>query len=65
MHHPESLKRHIHHLEERHSTLESELTILEQHHQNDTPVAQMIKKKKLVIKDELTRCRHTLEGMLQ
>lgn len=65
MHHPDSLKRHIHHLEDRHTTLEKELTILEEHHQNDTPVAQMIKKKKLIVKDELTRCRHTLESMLQ
>ncbi len=65
MNHSESLKRHIHHLEDWHKSLESELSILEQHHQNDTPVAQMIKKKKLIVKDELTRCRHTLEGMLQ
>ena len=64
MHHPESLKRHIHHLEDRHKTLEKELQILEEHHQNDTPVAHTLKKKKLVIKDELARCRHTLEAML-
>jgi hypothetical protein len=64
MHHPESLKRHIVHLEDRHKVLERELMILEEHHQNDTPVAHTLKKKKLFIKDELVKCRQTLESML-
>jgi hypothetical protein len=64
MHHPDSLQRHISHLEESHTKLEKELLILEEHHQNDTPVAIGIKKKKLYIKDELTRCRQTLVSML-
>ena len=64
MQHPDSLKRHIDHLEDHHQLLEKQLVILEQQHQNDTPVALGIKKKKLYIKDELTRCRQTLVGML-
>lgn len=64
MQHTDSLKRHISHLEENHQSLEKQLMILEQQHQNDTPVALTIKKRKLFIKDELVRCRHTLEEML-
>jgi uncharacterized protein YdcH (DUF465 family) len=64
MKHPDSLKRHIDHLEDYHRVLEKQLVILEQQHQNDTPVAITIKKRKLLIKDELVRCRHTLEEML-
>jgi hypothetical protein len=64
MQHPDSLKRHIDHLEDHHQSLEKQLVILEQLHQNDTPVALTIKKRKLFIKDELVRCRHTLEEML-
>lgn len=64
MHHPDSLKKHIDHLEGFHSNLERQLLILEQHHQNDTPVARTLKKKKLFVKDELSRCRNTLAQML-
>ena len=64
MQHPDSLQRHISRLEESHNKLEKELLLLEEFHQNDTPVALGIKKKKLYIKDELTRCRQTLVGML-
>lgn len=63
MKHPDSLKRHINHLEVFHTNLERQLLILEQQHQNDTPVACTIKKKKLLIKDELVRCRNTLAEM--
>jgi hypothetical protein len=64
MQHPDSLKRHIDHLEFHHNNLEKQLVILEEQHQNDTPVAQTLKKRKLFIKDELVRCRHTLAEML-
>ena len=64
MNHPDSLKRHIDHLEIHHTSLEKQLLILEEQHQNDTPVAQTLKKRKLFLKDELERCRHTLEEML-
>jgi hypothetical protein len=64
MQHPDSLKRHIDHLEVFHTNLERQLLILEQQHQNDTPVAQTLKKKKLFVKDELTRCRDTLAEMI-
>lgn len=64
MHHPDSLKRHIDHLEDHHQVLEKQLLILEQQHQNDTPVARTLKKKKLFVKDELSRCRSTLAEML-
>lgn len=61
----ESLKHHISHLEDSHKKLEKELTVLEQHHENDTVAAHEIKKKKLAIKDELARCRLKLAEMLQ
>jgi uncharacterized protein YdcH (DUF465 family) len=64
MNHPDSLKRHIDHLEDHHQLLEKQLVILEQQHQNDTPVALTMKKRKLFLKDELVRCRHTLAEML-
>jgi hypothetical protein len=64
MHHPDSLKKHIDHLEDFHVNLERQLSILEQHHQNDTPVARTLKKKKLFVKDELSRCRITLAEMI-
>jgi len=63
--HAESLKHHIKHLEDSHAKLEKELVILEKHHENDTVAAHEIKKKKLYIKDELARCRLTLEEMLK
>lgn len=62
--HTKSLKYHISHLEQSHTKLEKELLILEAHHQNDTPVALTLKKRKLFIKDEIVRCRHTLAEML-
>jgi len=65
MKHPESLKHHIEHLENSHHKLDKDLMILERLHENDTPAAQALKKKKLFIKDELTRCRQTLSEMLK
>ena len=62
--HTESLKHHISHLEDSHAKLERELILIEQQHQNDTPVARTLKKRKLFLKDELVRCRHTLKEML-
>ena len=63
--HADSLKHHINHLEESHKKLEKELMVLERLHENDTITAHDIKKKKLYIKDELTRCRQTLNEMLK
>lgn len=63
--HAESLKHHIHHLEESHRHLDSQLIRLEKQHQNDSVEAHVLKKKKLHIKDELARCRQTLETMLK
>ncbi|CAB4241472.1 Protein of unknown function DUF465 [uncultured Caudovirales phage] len=62
--HADSLKHHIEHLEHSHQKLDKELIILERMHENDSPVAHMLKKKKLYIKDELTRCRLKLTEML-
>jgi hypothetical protein len=63
--HADSLKHHIKHLENSHQKLEKDLMVLERLHENDTVPAHEIKKKKLAIKDELTRCRQTLTEMLQ
>ena len=63
--HAESLKHHISHLEATHSKLEKDLVILERQHENDTAHAHDVKKKKLYIKDELTRCRQQLTEMLK
>jgi len=63
--HIESLKHHISHLEDSHRHLDSQLIKLEKQHQNDSVEAHNIKKKKLYIKDEITRCRHQLESMLK
>lgn len=62
--HVNSLKHHITHLEDVHVKLEKELLILEKLHSNDIQV-QTVKKKKLYIKDELIRCRNTLNEMLK
>jgi hypothetical protein len=63
--HAESLKHHISHLEASHSKLEKDLIILERQHENDSVKAHDVKKKKLYIKDELTRCRQQLTEMLK
>lgn len=63
--HAESLKHHISHLEHSHEKLEKDLVILERQHENDTAYAHDVKKKKLYIKDELTRCRQQLTEMLK
>ena len=63
--HVDSLKHHIVHLENSHQKLEKDLAVLERLHENDTVAAHDIKKKKLYIKDELTRCRQQLTEMLK
>ncbi len=62
--HADSLKHHISHLEESHHMLEKELLVLEKVHGNDSVKAHDIKKKKLYLKDEITRCRQKLVEML-
>ncbi len=61
--HQESLKHHIQHLEDAHKKLEDDLRMMEKKHLNDTPQAQELKKKKLYIKDEISRCMKTLETL--
>ena len=61
--HQESLKHHIKHLKDAHKKLENELLVLEKKHLNDTPQAHELKKKKLYIKDEISRCLKTLETL--
>ena len=63
--HADSLKHHITHLEDLHKGLEKRLALLERAHKNDTNEVRDIKKKKLHVKDELARCRQTLETMLK
>jgi hypothetical protein len=65
MKHPDSLKHHIEHLENSHHKLDKDLMVLERLHENDTVTAHELKKRKLMIKDELTRCRQTLSEMLK
>jgi len=62
--HTDSLKHHISHLEHSHDKLERDLILLERQHGNDTIEAHNIKKKKLLLKDEIERCRHKLTEML-
>ena len=59
-----SLTNHIAHLEDMHSKLEQDLFNLEKQHQGETADAQVLKKKKLQLKDELARCRQQLDKML-
>ena len=61
----DSLKHHISCLEERHTNLEKELVLLERLHENDTTAAHDLKKKKLFIKDEITRCGISLTELLK
>lgn len=63
--HADSLKHHISHLEDSHKKLDKDLMVLERLHENDTITAHTLKKKKLYIKDELTRCRQQLNEMLK
>ena len=62
--HSDSLKSHIGHLEESHSHLDRKLVQMEKQHQYDTVEARQLRKKKLLIKDELQRCRQRLKEML-
>jgi len=59
-----SLTNHIAHLDDMHSKLERELSGLEKQHQGETADAQILKKKKLQLKDELARCRQQMDKML-
>jgi len=59
-----SLKNHIIHLNDMHGKLDQELSNLEKQHLGESIDAQIIKKKKLRLKDELDRCRQQLTTML-
>jgi hypothetical protein len=63
--HAESLKHHIHHLEDTHRFLDRQLILMEKQHLNDSVTAQNLKKKKLHVKDEIERCRQRLETVLK
>jgi hypothetical protein len=63
--HSDSLKRHIEHMEHSHEVLEKNLVLLEKAHRGDSIEAHDIKKKKLLLKDELVRHRQRLKEMLQ
>ena len=62
--HSDSLKSHIGHLEEAHRFLDRKLITMEKQHQYDSIEARQLRKKKLMIKDELDRCRQRLKEML-
>jgi hypothetical protein len=63
--HAESLKHHIKHLEESHAVLDKKVDDLEKNGLYEDLQLETIKKKRLILKDELTRCRHTLAEMLK
>lgn len=63
--HADSLKHHIQHLEDVHSTLNRKVDTMEKTGKFDDKDLNLLKRKRLHVKDELTRCRQTLEGMLK
>ncbi len=62
--HTDSLKSHIGHLEESHQHLDRKLIQMEKQHQYDSVEARQLRKKKLMIKEALLKCRHRLKEML-
>jgi hypothetical protein len=62
--HVESLKHHIRHLEESHAQLNKQVDTLEKTGLFEDLRLESLKKKRLLLKDELTRCRHKLTEML-
>jgi|GEM_PF-3870917 len=62
--HNDSLKSHIEHLEESHSYLDHKLIQMEKQRQYDSTEARDLRKKKLLIKDELYWCRQKLNKIL-
>ena len=63
--HADSLKHHIKHLEDSHSKLNKEVDTLEKNGLYEDLRLEELKKKRLHIKDELARCRLTLNEMLK
>jgi hypothetical protein len=63
--HAESLKHHITHLEKSHEKLDKEVDTLEKTGLYEDLRLEDLKKKRLHVKDELTRCRHQLTEMLK
>jgi hypothetical protein len=63
--HADSLKHHIKHLEDVHSSLNRQVDTLEKTGKFDDKDIMTLKRKRLHVKDELARCRQTLEGMLK
>jgi uncharacterized protein len=62
--HAESLKHHIKHLEDAHTELDKKVDSLEKTGLYEDLRLEELKKKRLLLKDELVRCRHQLQGML-
>jgi uncharacterized protein YdcH (DUF465 family) len=62
--HAESLKHHIKHLEDAHLALDKKVDTLEKTGLYEDLRLEELKKKRLLLKDELARCRHKLTEML-
>lgn len=63
----DKMQRHIHHLEEKHQKLDTEIDSREKSGYVNEPGVSLstLKKERLGLRDEIERCRHQLEIMLK